>query len=215
MTSSSGAGTSTEPVERFKPTSGIGVGYAGVLLVLLTIGYVAVYVHTTTGLRVALGAALFGFVIWVTQLRPRATAYPERLVLKNSLRDYVIPLALVGDVNVRQTLNVWVGDHRYVCIGIGSSLRSLVKSGDRGSSTTFLMTSRWREYAFRAEQAPDNATMTYETFVVTRIEELVQQAKKASDGEAADRQAAESRWAWPEIAGLVVLGLAFVVSFFL
>ena len=55
--------------------------------------------------------------------------------------------------------------------------------------------------------------MTYEKFVVTRIDELVDQAKKAQPEGAPDGERTVRLWAWPEVAGLVVSGVAFVVSF--
>ncbi len=169
--------SSARPVERFKPTSGILVGYAGMLFVAVTVGYVALRVHTVTGLQVALGVLFFGVLIWMTQLRSRATAYADRLLLKNTVRDAVIPLLAIEEVSVRQTLNVWVGERRYVCIGIGQSMRSMVKGRKSGSS--MLGQGRWREFSDKAERAaPDQTAMSYEVFVVTRIEELVEQAKK-------------------------------------
>jgi hypothetical protein len=177
--------------------------------------YVALRVHTTTGLQVGLGALFVGLLVWMTQLRSRATAYQDRLLLKNTVRDAVIPLVAIEDVSVRQTLNVWVGEQRYVCIGIGQSMRSMVKDRRKGSS--MLGQGRWREFSEKANlAAPDQTAMSYQIFVVTRIEELVEHAKK----EAAKRgdtstAAAHHRLAWPEIVALAVTGGAFVVSLFL
>lgn len=73
---------------------------------------------------------------------------------------------------------------------------------------------RMREFSEMAERAaPDQTAMAYEAFVVTRIDELVETAKKKSQGEAG---AAKDHhvYAWPEIAALVVTGVAFVVSQF-
>lgn len=217
MTSGEGT-TSDAPVERFKPSSGFIVGYAGLLLVAVVVVYVVVSVHTVTGLRVALGTTFFGLVIWVTQLRSRATAYADRLLLRNSLRDVAIPLVLIEDVSVRQTLNVWVAERRYVCIGIGRSLRTMFKNSRSGGGSSVLGTNRWREFAERAERAaPDQTSASYETFVVTRIQELVDQARnsaRTSAGTSAGTSHAGPvyRFAWPEIVALVVVGAAFGVS---
>jgi hypothetical protein len=205
-------------VERFQPTSGVFVGRAGLLLCAVAIGYVALSVHTVTGLRVGLAVAFFGILVWMTQLRSRATVYPDRLLLRNSVRDAVLPLALIDEVSVRQTLNVWVGDRRYVCVGIGSSLRSMFKESRRSrDGSSLLGAGRWREFAERAERAaPDQSAMSYETFVVTRIEELVEQAKKAAARAGGTVDVAPTQpFAWPEIVALTVTGVAFVVSLFL
>jgi len=185
---------SAQTGERFKPTSGFFAGYTGLAFTVAIVGYVLFNVHTVTGLRLALGMTLFGLVTWVTQLRSRATAYPDHLLLKNSVRDVAIPLTLIDEVTVRQTLNVWVGEKRYVCISIGTPARRGFKSR-------------------KSSPGSNQADMAYESLVVTRIRELVETAKKAAGGSVT----AEARYeyAWPEITALVVTGLAFVVSQFL
>lgn len=205
------ASSAERPVERFKPTSGLLLGYAGLAACVVAVGYVAWTAHTLTGLRVALGAVFFGLLVWVTQLRPRATAYADHVVLKNVVRDAHVPLAVVDEVAIGQTLNVWVGDRRFVCIGIGQSLREDVRSRRRREQT--LGTSRMSELTVRAERAStDERASSYQTFVVTRLEELVEAAKKRHAGAADRLPAPEHRVAWPWAAALAVSGLAFVGS---
>lgn len=201
------------PVERFQPTGGQILGYVGMTAAVVAIGYVVLYVHTMTGLRVVLGALFFGLVTWVTQVRPRATAYPRHVVLRNSVRDAHVPLALVDEVSMSQTLNVWVGDRRYVCIGIGQSIREDLRARRRKQDVTG-GGSRLTQLTLMAERAStDERAMSYQTFVVTRLEELVEQAKKEPASDPQDR--ARQVVAWPEVAALTVTGLALVVSFFL
>jgi len=183
-----------QPVERFKATSGFFAGYTGLVFAVAIVGYVLFNVHTVTGLRLALGMTFFGLVTWVTQLRPRATAYPDHLLLKNSVRDVAIPLTLIDEVTVRQTLNVWVGEKRYVCISIGTPARRGFKSR-------------------KSSPASNQTDMAYESLVVTRIRELVETAKKAA-GESVTAEA-RYEYAWPEVTALVVTGVAFVISQFL
>lgn len=203
----------SKPVERFKPTSGMFVGWAGLVCAAVAIVYCATSVHTVAGLRVALGALVFGIVVWVTQLRPRATAYRHHLVLKNVLRDTSIPLAAIDEVSVRQTLRVFAGDQRHVCVGIGVPVREELRR-KRKNRAQLLGTSRWGEFAEKAERAaPDQTGMSYQTFVVTRIGELVEQEKK--EHKVAEPGAVRRRWAWPEIAALAVAGVAFLASFLL
>src|SRR5665811_1307179 len=182
MFPSSADSTDVKPVERFKPTNGGVIGVAGLLFVGVAVGYVLFSVHTVTGLRVGLGAAFFGLVVWVTQLRPRATAYPYALRMKNSLRDTRIPLTLIDEVAVGRTLNVWVGDKRFVCIGIGKARKTIFKSSKRGAAT-LLGFERLHEYAEEADRPhPEQNATLYETFVVRRIEELVDAAKRELRG---------------------------------
>lgn len=203
---------SDAPIVAFKPTNGFIIGYTGLAMCVFVVGYVAVSVHTLTGLRVALGFALAGVVAWVALLRPRAAVFPGVLRLKNSLMDVEIPLVLVDAVTVRQTLNVWVGEHRYVCVGIGRSRRSMFKSNRRGIAMLFGM-ERLQKYAEDADRpANDQTGMLYETYVVTSIEELVEKARKELGGEPPQGQVRRLP-AWPEIVGLVVLAVAFAVTF--
>jgi hypothetical protein len=200
------------PVERFKPTGGQFVGYAGLLAAAAAIGYVTLSVHTMTGLRVALGAIFFGTVVWLTQLRPRATAYPRHVVLRNSVRDAHVPYVLIDEISLSQTLNLWVGDVRYVCIGIGQSLREDMRARRRRADVTG--GSRLSQLSLMAERASnDERAMSYQTFVVTRLEELVDQARRSTDRE--PHASVQHRVAWPEVAVLVATGLAFVLSLLL
>jgi len=211
MTTSQPPAENARPVERFKPTGGQFVGYAGLVGAALALGYVLLSVHTVTGLRVALGAVFFGVVVWVTQVRPRATAYPRHVVLKNSVRDAHVPLEAVDEVAMGQTLNLWVGDVRYVCIGIGQSIREELKTRRRKQDVTG-GGSRLTNLTLMAERAStDERAMSYQTFVVTRLEELVEQAKRTPASE--PTRPAGYVVAWPEVTALVVTGLAFLVSF--
>lgn len=205
-----------KPVERFHPTSGRVVGYLSVAVIAGLLLYVAVNVHSVTGLRLAAGLVFLGVLIWVTQLRPRAIAYPDTLLLQNSLRDATVPLALVDGVSVRRMLTVWVGEERYVCIGIGSSLRKLVKSKPRGPSSLL----GWDRLEAYTEEAtplrPDQTAMSYATFVETRIAGLVDEAKRRTAPDiGTPGPAARRTWAWPELVALVVTGVAFVVTLLL
>ena len=207
----------SQPVERFKPTSGQLLGYVGVGLAVFVIGSVVLFQHTVSGLQFALGALFFGFLVWVTQVRPRATAYQDHVVLKNSVRDAHVPLAAVDEVSMGQTLGLWVGDRRYVCIGIGKSMRQDLKSRRRSMvDDSDLGTSRFSEMRRKAEIANlDERAMSYQTFVVTRLEELVDQAKREQARAQAEPPAPRIQVAWPEVAFLTLSGTLFVVSLFL
>jgi hypothetical protein len=211
MDGSSEATASAPPVERFKPTNGFILGYISLACVAFVLAYSLVAVHTLTSVRVAIAMVFVGTVIWTTQIRPRAVLYPQVLELRNSLQDTWVPLELVEDVDVGTFLSVWAGERRHVCIGIGRGRRPRRRRGDGPS---LLGQSRWREFADMANRAaPDQTAMAYETFVVTRIEELAERAKKdvADDG---PKPAVRRTLAWPEVTLLVVSALAFVVTLF-
>ena len=64
------------PVECFGPTNGSVGGWCGLAMAAVVIAYAALQEHSQLGARMVLGAAFAGMLIWVTQLRPRVTAYP-------------------------------------------------------------------------------------------------------------------------------------------
>jgi len=89
------------PVERFRPTTGLFVGYAGLAVAAFAVVCVLVAVHTVTGLKVALGALFAAVVIWVSQLRigkgiplfaPRHRDVPLRLLGAEQFSDGVVQL---------------------------------------------------------------------------------------------------------------------------
>lgn len=200
-------------MERFKPTNGRLVGWFGLAFAAVVVGYCAVAVHTLTGLRVALVAVFCGAGVWMTQLRPRATAYPHLLLLRNAARDVAIPLAAIEEVAVRQTLRVHTADRRYDCIGIGTSMRDLL-GVRRRTPPSLLGEGRMLEFSRKHERASTAETGTsYETFVVNRISDLAERARQASPG--AQQAPVRHAWAWPELAVLAASGVAFALTFLL
>lgn len=203
------------PVERFKPTTGMFAGYAGLALAAALLVSVALTERTVLGLQLALGAVFSGMLVWATQLRPRATAYPRHVVLRNTVRDAHVPLAEVDEVSIRQFLTVHVGEDRYVCIGIGSNRRQEMRSRRRRDVASG--TSRLSELTVKAERASyDARAVSYPDFVAGRLEELVDQAKREpTDPGPGVPDTAGYRFAWPEIVALSLTGLAFVGSLLL
>lgn len=202
-------------VARFKPTHGTVLGWLSLLVVVGVLAWIGLNARTLTGARVALGAVFAAVVVWSTMLRPRAHATPTTLVLRNSVLDSHVPLRLIDDVLVRQTLNVWVGDQRHVCTGIGRSRRSMLKP-KRGAASVLGIEQADVRMGLGGPGGPGaiGTSGSYEDFVATRIEALARDAKAAARG--SDEPAQVRRVpAWPEIAALVVTGTAFVVSLLL
>lgn len=113
----------SEP-ERFGHSTGVVSGWAGAVVTVAVLVLVAVGEHSVIGLRVGLGALFTAVALWVTQLRPRLTGYPDVLLMRGCLRDTAVPWTAIDDVALGQTLNVWVGERRFVCIGIGATSRA-------------------------------------------------------------------------------------------
>lgn len=200
------------PVERFKPTSGMFVGWAGVAIAAVIVVSVLLTERSVLGVKFALGAAFFGVLSWATQLRPQATVYPRHVVLRNTVRDAHVPLVQVDEVSMRQFLAVHVGEERYVCIGIGSSRRQEMRSRRRRDVGSGM--SRLSELTVKAERASyDARAVSYPDFVAGRLEELVDQAKREPTRPAPDEPTtAGYQPAWPEIVALAVTGVAFAGS---
>ena len=203
-----------QPVERFKPTTGGVVGWLGIAVAVGMIVYVSVAVHSRQGLQVGLGALFALVLVWVTQLRPRVTAYPRHLLLKGSVRDVAVPYVAVDELTMGQTLNVWVRGRRYVCIGIGKPLgydvRQRMRAHNQGG---VLGTNRVVDPSGRSDfrsRAPD---LSYESFVMTRLGDLVAEARAEQRAAAVPADASvRPAYAVPEIVALVVTGLAFLAS---
>lgn len=203
-----------EPVERFKPTAGVFVGWTGLTLALLTITYVVVFERSFGGLQLALGAAFVAALVWATQLRPRATAYAEELVIHGSIQDTAIPYVAIGEVTMGQTLSVVAAGRRFVCVGIGRSLGSEARQRVRAHAQSGLLgPARVSQVTGAEAPASRHGSTSYPDFVLTRIQDLVAAARTRADRAGNhDRTEVRRTYAVPELVALVVTGLAFAVS---
>lgn len=182
---------STDVVERFPPTSGRVSGVIGLVTAAVVLGLAIWPRDTGTPLGVAIVACFGALVTWVTLLRPALWVTTDDLVLRNMLVTTYVPLAAIDRVITAQVLAVIAGEQRYVSPVIGYSLRQTVTGRNRDA---------------KAPTAAD----TYQVFVEERI---MHHAKTARE-KGAPATAVRRSLAWPEIAGLVVLAVAFVVWFF-
>ncbi len=201
-----------EPVERFKPTSGAVAGWSGLALAASTLVWVVFKEHSLGGLQVGLISILGALAIWVTQFRPRVTAYPAVLVLHGSLRDTYVPYVAIDELSMGQTLNVWVGRRRYVCIGIGRSIGFEMRQRVRGQGTESL-TGGNRSYGFSGQPttAGSEHRMSYPEYVMSRLQDLVAHSR-LDRPPAGERPEVRQELAVREIAGLVVVGLALALT---
>lgn len=180
-----------DEVTRFRPSGGTLSGYVGIVLVLAIAAYLVVSDPGLGSARVALGLGVLALLFWVSLVRPRAEAHPETLVIRNMFRDAHIPLAAIDLVGVRQTLDVWVDDQRYTCIGIGHTLRDVRKMGPASGAT-----------------AGGDQPKGYPGMVAARIESLAQAARY----DAGDPGPVRHQWAWPEVVLMALLMAAFAAT---
>ncbi len=175
--------------EKFPPTSGRVVGSLAVLLCATLAVYAVLDGEDGFGAPVAWGAAFAGIVSYAALLRPGVRVESDSLVLRNMIDTNVVPLAAVDEVVVRQVLAIRAVGKRYVSPAIG---------------TSFFRTIRPRT------GRDGQVELTYPEYVRDRILHLADGARRRSRD--ADPPPVRRQWAWPEIAGLAVTGLGFLVT---
>ena len=201
-------------VEKFAPNGGTAVAVLGGLAVL---GFIVGWAVDPDEVPLWVpGVALFaGVVLYASTIRPRVLVRGHDLVLHNMLSTVVVPLASIEELAVRQVLAVRAGDKRYVCAGVGRSLRQAMK----GSA---VQRAREERGGIRGELAAATVRepgMHYADFVELRLNELVTEARNrrgiAKFSAEADELAKQARRipAWPEIAALVATAALVVVGF--
>ncbi len=187
---------SDEAVERFRPTSGRILGLVALGLAAFVIAVGILDRSQGFPLPVVLAAVVFAILVWSSMLRPRVWATREHLVMRNMVDTAWVPLAAIEQVVVRQVLAVRAGERRYVSPAIGRSWRQTLKS-NKSTAT---------------------ALDSYPVFVEERISKLADDARaqrgiaRLSDEQVALAADVRRDWAWPEIVGLAVSGVAFVAS---
>jgi hypothetical protein len=175
--------------EKFPPTSGRLMGSLAVVLCAALATYAALDGEDGFGAPVAWGAAFAGIVSYAALLRPGIRVDSDALVIRNMIDTNLVPLAAIDEVVVRQVLAIRAGEKRYVSPAIG---------------TSFFRTIRPRT------DVSGVAELTYPEYVRDRILHLADGARRRSGD--AEPLPVRRQWAWPEIAGLAVTGLGFVVA---
>jgi hypothetical protein len=202
---------SDHAVEKFAPNGGTLTAVLAALVALAFVVAWAVDIH-----RVPLwvpGVALLGAgVVWISTLRPRVRVEDHELVFQNMLTTTYLPLASIEEVAVRQVMAVRAGGKRYVCAGVGRSLRQAMK----GSAA---LRAREQMGGLRGELAKVREPgMHYADFVEIRVQELINEdrmrrgVKKFSAEADALAEDVRREPAWPVIAALVAAALFVVVG---
>jgi hypothetical protein len=169
------------------PSSRI-TGFIALFIGLLLLVDIAWEWRTRPGL---ITAALIGVVMvlgYVGLIRPSVTLSPERLSIRNHLRDHDVPWADVEGADVADILRVELAGRRVRCPGVQLMMRDL----------------RRQRYG-RAKPDAQNS-VTRAGFVVGRIEHHMEYYGKTSTG------AVTTRWAVPELAAMGVLALVALVA---
>lgn len=191
-------------VERFKPTVGRWWGLFGLAMVAFIVVALVSSGTDPASLAVALGACLIGWATFAALVRPTVHAYEDHLLLRNALTDLRLPWRKITDVDVKQTLCIYIGAEKYHGIAIGKSARYLMRGEKRARSLT---TSKAQEdFASRPTMEGSDVTgIHYADYVVIRIDSLSKQQGERG------LESVERTWAWPTVAVGVALLAAFVV----
>lgn len=209
----SGTGSGEASVEKFAPNGGQFVAVVGGLVVAAFIVSWAIDIHRVP-LWVPAFALVGGVVIYASTVRPRVLVRGGELVLRNMLSTVFVPLAAIEEVVIQQVMAVRAGGKRYVCAGVGRTMRQAMKGSVAGRA-------RAQMGGLRGQLAQVHEPgMTYADFVEVRVRELINEDRmrrgvaKYSDEAEQLAQQVRREPAWPEIAALaatLVLAMVAVV----
>ena len=168
MTRMTGTDDGDTRVEKFAPNGGTAMAILGGLVAL---GFIVAWVVDMDGvpLWVPAVALLVGVVLYTSTVRPRVRVQGRELVLRNMLSTVRLPLAAIEEVAVQQVMAVRAGGKRYVCAGVGRSMRQAMK----GSA---MQKAREQAGGLRGEIAKAQVResgMNYADFVEIRVRELI------------------------------------------
>lgn len=210
-------------LERFKATNGRMIGVSGLVLCVAVAVLLALSESTHTAAVGAIACAFAGLFVWMTLLRPSVSASRTHLHLQNLFDRVSIPLASIDTVVVRRYLLVRSGGRKYICPAISRPLRRTVRKESHWGGQQLLTPGVSEETLQAALRTQAQATeeLSYPDFVEQRIQALAADdrarrgIKERSEEEYQLGAQVERRTAWPWIAGLAVLAVAFVVSLLL
>jgi hypothetical protein len=213
MTGMTGTDDGDTRVEKFAPNGGTVISViGGVVAVGFIVGW-AVDMDDVP-LWVPAVALLGGIVLYTSTVRPRVRVQGRELVLRNMLTTFYIPLAAIEEIAVQQVLAVRAGGKRYVCAGVGRTLRQAMK-GSAVEKAREQMGGLRGEMVAAPVREPG---MNYADYVEIRIQELVNEDRMRRGvkrfSPEADELAKQIRreLAWPELIALVASAAFLVVA---
>jgi hypothetical protein len=208
---------SAEVTEKFEANNGRLMGAFGLVVCAAIIVLLAREASPHAAVRGISLLVVLGILFWAALLRPRVWVQSTDLRMQTMLESVTIPLASIETALVRRYLLVRSGGEKFICPAIGRSLRKTVRSEMKWSGSSRSV------FAGGLGAAPEVAKpgeVNYADFVEQRIERLAREDRarlgieERSEEEYALGADVRRERAWPEIAGLAVFGLVFVVSLF-
>jgi hypothetical protein len=213
----------TDELQRFRSTNGRAMGGLGLALCLTLAAVFVASAPPRTAVPATLACAFAALLIWAAMLRPAVAATSEELRMRTMFASVEIPLASIDTVMVRRYLLVRAGGRTYICPAISRSLRKTVRAEMKwtGGGGNLLMPGMAADRGGTSSLMQDTGSdhdLAYPDFVEHQIQQLARNDRAARGIEERSEEEYElgsravRRAAWPEMLGLVVLGVALVVS---
>ncbi len=146
--------------------------------------------RTLGGLEVACVIGLLMLGSYVGLFRPSVTLRPDSLLIRNHIRDHVVPWHLITDVDMTDILRIHTEDRRLRCPGVQLVMRDLRKQRIGGRK-------------LKADSSVSRAD-----FVVDRIDHHV----NLYGGTGAQDTEITTTWARPELAIAAVLTVVALIA---
>lgn len=193
--------------ERFA-SGGRGIGVVGLLLVVVFLAYGVLEPDADFAPWLWPALLLAGVVIWVVLVRPAVVLRADTLELRNLLRTTWLPLARVTKAEVGMVTRVTADEHEHMGVGLSRSRRQTHRDFRHGASTF----SPWSATLdLQASPAPRPSSKSLGGLVEEKLNRAATRAREEQARSGAELPPVRQAWAWPEIAALVVLGVATVV----
>lgn len=164
-------------------TGGLVVGIGVLALIDIVLEW-----RTASGLLVGCVIGIVMVLAYIFLIRPSVTLSPEHIVLRNHVRDHVIPWSKVTGVDVADILRVHAGDNTFRAPGVVLVMRDVRKQRVGGA------------------KLPADSSISRADFVVDRIEAHMTQYGEQSSGEVV------TTWALPELIAIGVLAAVAIVA---
>ncbi len=163
-------------VERFAPSAGRFLGYAGAV-----VGLVLAIGSAVAGVAANRGVLCFGVAVaclaWVVLIRPVAAAHENGVLLCNMLRDTFVPWSRIERLQILQTLQVVTPEATYHGLGVTRSARTMMKETRRPSAPVFGIGGGMFGRGYTPSDAELRAAQhgggtSYQAYVESRLQDL-------------------------------------------
>jgi hypothetical protein len=177
--------------ESYATTSTRIIGGIAIVIGLICLVDIAIEWRTRSGLIAAAVIVCAMILAYIVLVRPQVTLSPERLSVRNHVRDHKVPWSDVEGVDMADILRIQIPGRRLRCTGVQMMMRDLR-----------------RQRAGRLKPGGESS-ISRADFVVGRVRHHMDYYGKTSTGEVT------SRWATPELIGLAVFALIAVLAYLL